>query len=62
MLKVMLQLWLSDANSADSLEKTLRMGKIEGRRGVGDTGRDGWMAPLEQTLVDSEGTGKPCVL
>ena len=29
-------LWPPDANS--SLEKTLRMGKIEGRRQVGDTG------------------------
>ena len=48
-------LWPPDANS--SLEKTLRMGKIEGRGQVGDTGWDGWMALLEETLVDSEGQG-----
>ena len=48
-------LWPPDANS--SLEKTLRKGKIEGRRQVGDTGWDGWMALLEETLVDSEGQG-----
>ena len=35
---------------ADSLEKTLIMGKIEGRRGRDDRGQDGWMAfsPLDQ--------------
>ena len=49
-------LWLPDANSR-LIERQLRMGKIEGRRGVGDTGLDGWMGPLEQTLVDSEGWG-----
>ena len=49
-------LWLPDANSR-LIERQLRMGKIEGRRGVGDTGLDGWMGPLEQTLVDSEGQG-----
>ena len=49
-------LWLPDANSR-LIERQLRMGKIEGRRGVGDTGLDGWMGPLEHTLVDSEGQG-----
>ena len=33
---------------ADSLEKTLMLGKIEGRRGRGDRGQDGWMASLTQ--------------
>ena len=32
----------------DSLEKTLIVGKIEGRRRRGHRGRDGWMAPLTQ--------------
>ena len=31
---------------ADSLEKTLMLGKIEDRRIRGDRGRDGWMASL----------------
>ena len=57
MLKAMPQSSGYLMQTADSLEKTSRMGKIQGRRGVGDTGRDGWMAPLEQTLVDSEGQG-----
>ena len=33
---------------ADSLEKTLMLGKIEGRRRRGSRGRDGWMASLTQ--------------
>ena len=33
---------------ADSLEKILRLGKIEGRREGGDRGRDGWRASLTQ--------------
>ena len=32
----------------DSLEKTLMLGKIEGGRGRGHRGRDGWMASLTQ--------------
>ena len=37
---------------ADSLEKTLMLGKIENRRKVGGRGRDGWMASrtLEMSL------------
>ena len=48
---------------ADSLEKTLMLGKIEGRREENDRGWDGWMASLthglefEQTPGDSEGQG-----
>ena len=33
---------------ADSFEKTLMLGKIEGRRRRDDTGWDGWMASLTQ--------------
>ena len=37
---------------ADSLEKTLMLGKIEGRREVDDRGWDGWMAsPTQWTWV-----------
>ena len=52
----------------DSLEKTLMLGKIEGRRSSGDFGWDGWMAsPTQWTWVwASSGswwwTGKPHVL
>ena len=51
----------------DSLEKTLMLGKIEGRGEVGDRGWDDWMASptqwtwVEQTLGESEGR-KPGVL
>ena len=47
----------------DSLEKTLLLGKIEGRRRRGNRGWDGWMASqpngheFEQILGDSEGQG-----
>ena len=33
---------------ADSLEKTLMLGKIEGRKRRGDRGRDGWIVSLTQ--------------
>ena len=33
---------------ADSLEKTLTLGKIEGRKRRDNRGLDGWMAPLTQ--------------
>ena len=36
----------------NSLEKTLRLGKIEGRRRRGDRGWDGWMASLTQWTWD----------
>ena len=53
---------------ADSLEKTLMLGNIEGRRKRGDRGWDGWMAsPSLWTWVWISsgswwGTGKPGVL
>ena len=52
----------------DSLEKTLMLGKIEGRRRGDDRGWDGWMASLTQwtwVWVDSGSwwwTGRPGVL
>ena len=52
----------------DSFEKTLMLGKIEGRRRRDDRGWDGWMAPLTQRTwvwVDSGSwwwTGRPGVL
>ena len=52
----------------DSLEKTLMLGKIEGRKKRGDRGWDGWMAsPTQRTWVwASSGswwwTGEPGVL
>ena len=62
-----LKLWPPDAKSW-SLEKTLMLGKIEGR-GEGDNrGWDGWMASLTQwtwVWVDSGGwwwTGRPGML
>jgi len=50
MLKLKLQCFGHLMQRADSLEKTLIMGKIEGRRGRDDRGQDGWMAfsPLDQ--------------
>ena len=53
---------------ADSLEKTLMLGKIEGRRRRGRHGWDGWMASLTWRTwiwVDSRSwwwTGRPGVL
>ena len=53
---------------AKSLEKTLMLGKIEGKRRRGDRGREGWMASLMQTMWvwANSGrewrTGKPGVL
>ena len=52
----------------DSFEKTLMLGKIEGRRRGDDRGWDGWMASLTQwtwVWVDSRiwwWTGRPGVL
>ena len=53
---------------ADSLEKTLMLGKIEGRRRRDDRGWDGWMAPLTRwtwVWVNSRSwlwTGRPGML
>ena len=42
-LKLKLQ-YFGQMQRADSLEKTLMLGKIEGRRRRGDRGHDDWMA------------------
>ena len=44
MLKLKLQYFYHLMGNTDSLEKTLTLGKIEGRREGGNRGRDGWMA------------------
>ena len=56
--------WPRDTWRADSLEKTLMLGKIEGRRRRDDRGRDGWMAsPIQWTWVWANSrTGKPGIL
>ena len=46
MLKLKLQYFGHLMWRADSLEKTLMLGKIEGRRKRNDRGWDGWMASL----------------
>ena len=48
MLKLKLQYFGSLMGRADSLEKTLMLGKIEGRRKGDDREWDGWMAPPTQ--------------
>ena len=68
MLKLKLQYFGHLMWRADSLEKTLMLGKIEGRRKRNDRGWDGWMASLTQCTwvwVDSSSwlwTGRPGVL
>ena len=68
MLKLELQYFGHLMWRADSFEKTLMLGKIEGRRREDDRGWDGWMAsPTQQTWVwvDSGSwwwTGRPGVL
>ena len=47
MLKLKLQ-YFAHLMPRANLEKTLMLGKIEGRRRRGDRGRDGWMASLTQ--------------
>ena len=67
MLKLKLQYFDHLMRRTDSLEKTLMLGKIEGRRRR-DRGWDGWMASLTQWIwvwVSSRSwwwTGKPGVL
>ena len=52
MLKIKLQYFGHLMQRPDSLEKTLILRKIEGRRRRGTTGRDGWMAsPTQWTWV-----------
>ena len=48
MLKLKLQYFGHLMQRTDSLEKTLILGKIEGRRVGDDRGWDGWMASLTQ--------------
>ena len=68
MLKLKLQYSGHLMRRANSLEKTLMLGKIESRRRRGDRGWDGWMAsPIQWTWVWENsgrwwGTGKPGVL
>ena len=68
MLKLKLQYFDHLMQRADSLEKTLMLGKIEGRGRRDDGGWDGWMASLTQwtwVWVDSGiwwWTGRPGVL
>ena len=68
MLKLKLQYFGHLMWRTDSLEKTLMLGKIEGRRRGDNNGWDGWMtSPTQQTWVwASSGrwwrTGKPGVL
>ena len=64
MLKLMLQYFGHQMQRADSLEKTLMLGKIEGRRRSGATGDEmvGWHHQLnghefEQTPGSSEEQG-----
>ena len=68
MLKLKLQYSGHLMRRTDSLEKTLMMGKIEGRRRRGNRGCDGWLVSPNQwtwVWVSSESwwwTGKPGVL
>ena len=68
MLKLKLQYFGPLMGRADSLEKTVMLGKIEGRRRRDNRGWDGWMASLTQwtwVWVDSGSwwwTGRPGVL
>ena len=48
MLKLQLQYFGHLMQRADSLEKTLMLGKIEGKRKRGHRGRDVWMASPTQ--------------
>ena len=48
MLKLKLQYFGHLMGRADSFEKTLMLGKIEGGRRVDDRGQDGWMTSLTQ--------------
>ena len=50
MLKLKLQYFEHLMQRADSLEKTLMLGKTEGKRRGNDRGKDGWMpSPTQQT-------------
>ena len=58
MLKLKLQYFGHLRWRADSVEKTLMLGKTEGKRRRGDRGWDAWMA--SQALGDSEGQDAWC--
>ena len=63
MLKLKLQSFGHLTQRADSLEKTLMLGKTEGRRHGWRRGWDGWMtSPTQWTWVwtNSEGTNSVC--
>ena len=68
MLKLKLQYFSHLMRRADSLEKTMMLGKIEGKRRRSERGWDGWMASLTQrTWVPAKPrrwwrTGKPGML
>ena len=68
MLKLKLQYCGHQMQRADALEKTLMLGKIEGRKRRGQWGRGSWMAsPTQWTWVWASSrkwwkTGKPGVL
>ena len=68
MLKLKLQYFSHMRRRTDSLEKTLMLGKIEGKRRRGNRGWDGWMAsPTQRTWIWANSgrwwrTGKPGVL
>ena len=62
MLRLKLQYFGHLMRRVDSLEKTLMLGKTEGRRRRGDSEKVGWHHQLnghefEQALGDSEGRG-----
>ena len=48
MVKLKLQYFGYVMRTDNSLEKTLMLGKIEGKREEGSRGLDGWMASLTQ--------------
>ena len=68
MMKLKLQYFVHLMRRIDSIEKTLMLGKIEGREKGANRGWDGWMASLTQwtwVWADSGSwwwTGKPGVL
>ena len=58
MLKLKLQYFGHQVERANSSEKTLKLGKIEGRRRRGDRGWDGWMASPTQCTQVYANSGK----
>ena len=60
MLKLKLQYFGHLMPRPDSFEKTLMLGKIEGRRRMDNRGWDGWMASLTQWTWVWVGSGSWC--